>query len=94
MLSLLTQSNVMESHNKYEISQFVEGNFLEVTNLTKPSVIKILATSVKEDICYISFRQYSIGIDFKGEYLKYGGKNGQNDHLRSEQKDHLLAGAN
>jgi hypothetical protein len=62
----------MGSHNKYERSQFVEGNFLEVTNLTKPSVIKILATSVKEDICYISFRQYSIGIDFNGEYLKYG----------------------
>lgn len=49
MLSLLTQSNVMGSHNKYEKSQFLEGNFLEVAILNKPSVIKILATSVKED---------------------------------------------
>jgi hypothetical protein len=72
MLSLLTQSIVVGSQNKYERSQFVEGNFLEVTNITKPSVIKILATSVKGDLSYSSFRQYSIRIGFKGEYLRYG----------------------
>ncbi len=72
MLSLLTQSIVVGSQIKYERSQFIEGNFLKVTNGTKPSVIKIFTTSVKGDLSDISFRQYSIRIGFKGEYLRYG----------------------
>ena len=47
-----------------------------------------------ETIESVKFRIHKIKLTFEDEGKPITGKNAQNDHLRPEQKDHPLAGAN